>query len=166
MKTLRWIPAIILLLAMSGCAAHTASSPSVPPPPSTTPNADWTIKGNFSFDFTNYVPCSATVTKGCISGWTWGYLNGANQLPIATLAEPVPLCSQTILVNCQVPASTPTLFNFQGNSQLAVGQINFYAVTNATALDGSTQTSVPDTTASPSTIPAGTAQNLTITSIN
>lgn len=78
---------LLPLLLLYGCPK--ATTVNVPPPP----NADWTVTINFTYDFTNFVPCSATVTSGCISGFTWGYMSGTSQVPLKT--SPANVCSGT-----------------------------------------------------------------------
>lgn len=160
MKTLAAL--CLSLLLLSGCPKATAPVP----PPITTPNPDFTITGSWQYDFTNFVPCSATVTTGCISGFTWGYINGTTLVPIATMAEPVPACSASVTANCQsVSGTQPQTFKFQGNSQLAIGSVNFYVVVNSITTTGAAQVSAADQTASPSTIAAGIPAALTVSSI-
>src|SRR5690348_9511785 len=81
------IALIGICLASIGCP-----KPGATPPPQI--NKDWAITVSLNYDFTNFVPCSSTVTKGCISGFTWGYLQGSTQVPVKT--SPASICSGTV----------------------------------------------------------------------
>ena len=136
--------AVLLSLALAllvGCA----KAPPVKPPPPT--NKDWKITVSWNYDFTNYFQCSATVTKGCISGFTWGYISGGTQVPLHTTTTSV--CS----------TATPAACSDNANSQLPVGAFSFYAVANFVDVNGNAGTS-PQTTVS-QTINAAAVTNFT-----
>jgi hypothetical protein len=97
--------------------------------------------------------CSASVTSGCISGFTWGYLNAAGaQVPLKTSA--VSVCSGT----AQPQACTDT-----ANSQLPIGSDTFTIVVNYIDSTGKPQTTAPVTAASPTVIAAGLPSAFTVT---
>lgn len=100
----------LLVLFCYGCKPVPAPVP--PPPP-----ADFTVTITFNFDFTNYVPCSATVTKGCVSGFQWGYMQGAT--PVALKTSPPTICSGTNPEPC-----TDTT-----NATVGIGTIVPYVIT-------------------------------------
>lgn len=155
---------LIVALIITGCAG--AKTVTVTPPPPPPVNADYTITGTFTFDFTNNFACSPSVTTGCVSGFAWGYMNGATLVNIASLTEPIPVCSATVTQNCAIAATTqPTAFNFQGNSQLPVGAVNFGADTLSITNAGAAVTSSVDTTTTPTNIAAGSVANLAVTSV-
>lgn len=109
MKNL-WLLLGLAILA-AGCGA---SNPvTVTPPPV---NKDWTITLTFSYDFTNFAPCSSTVTKGCINGFTWGYLQGSNHIPLQT--APVTACTGS---------TNPKPCSATVNALLGIGQVTPYA---------------------------------------
>jgi hypothetical protein len=68
-----------LVVLLTGCAARPTPTP-VPTPV----NKDFLVTVTFNYDFTNFVPCSPTVTKGCITGFSWGYMQGAIPVPLKT----------------------------------------------------------------------------------
>lgn len=67
------------MLLLCGCAMQ----PVIPPTPAPI-NKDFTITATWTHDFTNFAACSTTVTKGCITGFSWGYLTGSTQTVLHT----------------------------------------------------------------------------------
>lgn len=103
-----------LAIITAGCGA---SNPvTVTPPPI---NKDWTITATWSYDFSNYAPCSSTVTKGCINGFTWGYLQGSNHIPLQT--APVTACTGS---------TNPKPCSATVNALLGIGQVTPYVIAN------------------------------------
>lgn len=143
MKTL-FLP-LLLVLVLAGCATKTP----VPVPPPI--NKDWTITATFNFDFTNFNACSANVPTGCITGFTWGYLNGATQVPLHT--APVTICAGT---------NQPQACNDVAQSKLPIGGVTFYASANFIDNKGVSGTSNAITTASPTTISADGVSNFQV----
>ena len=103
-----WVPFL-------GFGCH--ATPNPPPPPK-----DWLITVTFNYDFTNFVPCSGTVTKGCISGFTWGYVEGGTNFPLKTSLPAI--CTGT---------TNPKPCTDTANSTLGIGPWNAYVV--ATGID-------------------------------
>ncbi len=103
-------------LAIAGCAARNSAGNSLANPPAA---KDWTITATWQENFTNYVPCSSTVAKGCVSGFTWGYLQGTTEVPLKTSAASV--CTGS----AQPETCTDTT-----NATLGIGPITFYVVAN------------------------------------
>src|ERR1022692_3583229 len=66
---------LLLILTTLICLASCTKSAPVTPPAPPPVNKDWLITASFSYNFTNYMQCSASVTSGCITGFTWGYAN-------------------------------------------------------------------------------------------
>ena len=109
-----------LVLLLCGCP-NTPVTPPVPPTP-----GDWLVSINLSYDFSNFVPCSATVTKGCISGFQWGYMSGTSQVPLKT--SPVTICAGST----QPEACTDTT-----NATVGIGAVVPYAIANGFDNSGS-----------------------------
>lgn len=105
------LPLLLLLVGCGGANVVTSTPPPV--------NADWTITLSFNYDFTNYVPCSASVTKGCISTFTWGYMQGTTQMPLKT--SPASVCAG---------ATQPEACIDTANSTLGIGSVVPYAIAN------------------------------------
>jgi hypothetical protein len=131
---------------------------SVTPPAPPPVNKDWLITASFTYNFTNYMQCSASpasgtsVTSGCITGFTWGYLNAQGaQVPLKT--SPVAVCSG---------ASQPQACTDTANSQLPIGSDTFTIVVNYIDSTGKPQVTSPVTSASPTVIAAGLPQGFTI----
>jgi len=150
------IPARLILLtilATSICLASCTKSVPVTPPAPPPVNKDWLITASFSYNFTNYMQCSASVNSGCITGFTWGYTNAQGaQVPLKTSA--VSVCSGT----AQPQACTDT-----ANSQLPIGSNIFTIVVNYVDAAGKPQVTAPVTAASPTVIAAGLPSGFTIT---
>lgn len=119
---------VSLLLLISGCRA------AAPVPPG--PNKDWTITVTFKFDFTNYLPCSTTVTKGCVTGFTFGYSQGGTQVPLKT--SPTSICTG---------ATQPQTCTDTVNSVLGIGPTIFYVTANGIDNSGAAVTSNPNSSA-------------------
>ncbi|MGH9687743.1 MAG: hypothetical protein ACRD5K_11695 [Candidatus Acidiferrales bacterium] len=127
----------LLATALTGCAAQkTATNPPASPPT----QQDWTVTAAWQENFTNFVPCSSTVTKGCVSGFTWGYLQGTTRVAIKTSAPTV----------CAGPTQPETCTDTV-NATLGIGPVTFYIVANyvdnagiatSTAADQSAQQNV------------------------
>ncbi|MGA9883575.1 MAG: hypothetical protein WBQ34_07645 [Candidatus Acidiferrales bacterium] len=110
--------AVLCLLAtgLTGCAAKkTAINPPANPPS----QQDWSVTATWQENFTNFVPCSSTVTKGCVSGFTWGYLQGTTQVALKTSAPTV----------CAGPTQPETCTDTV-NATLGIGPVIFYIVAN------------------------------------
>lgn len=102
---------LALLLALGGCSTkHVTGNP----PPV---NQDWSITAAWNYDFTNFPQCSATVTKGCVSGFTWGYLQSGNQVALKTSA--VGVCTG---------ATQPETCTDSTNALLGIGTVQYYIV--------------------------------------
>ena len=99
---------------IAGCQKAPISNP--PPPP---PHIDWTITVTWFYDWTNYVQCSATVTKGCVSSFTWGFVQGTNQVPLKT--SPPTVCTGT---------AQPQICSDTVNQVLGIGPTVFYVTAN------------------------------------
>src|ERR1700689_4682827 len=149
------IPARLILLTILAtliCLSSCTKSVPVPPPAPPPVNKDWLITANFSYNFTNYMQCSASVTSGCISGFTWGYLNAQGaQVPLKTSA--VSVCSG---------ASQPQACTDTANSQLPIGSDTFTIVVNYLDSTGKSQNTSPVTSSSPVVIAAGLPQGFSI----
>ena len=129
MTHLRKMVGLVAVLLLAGCAAKPPVTP--PPPP---PVKDWTITVTFNYDFTNFVPCSATVTKGCITGFTWGYLQSGASIPLKTSA--VTVCTGV---------TQPETCTDVTNSTLGIGPITYYAIANGIDNNGAAVSSTPGT---------------------
>src|ERR1700691_5656212 len=148
----------MVLIAPFWFASCTKTVPVTPPAPPPV-NKDWLITGSFSYSCTNYMQCGASaagnvgVTSGCITGFTWGYLNAQGvQVPLKTSA--VSVCSGS----AQPQACTDT-----ANSQLPIGSNIFTIVVNYIDAAGKPQVTAPVTAASPTVIAAGLPSGFTIT---
>jgi hypothetical protein len=140
-----------ILIASLWLASCTKSVPVTPPAPPPI-NKDWLITATFSYNFTNYMQFSASVASGCITGFTWGYLNAQGvQVPLKTSV--VTVCSGTT----QPQACTDT-----ANSQLPIGSNTFTIVVNYIDSAGKPQVTPPVTSAAPTVIAAGLPQSFTI----
>ena len=141
----------IVLIApfwFASCAKTVPVTPPAPPPV----NKDWLITASFSYNFTNYMQCGASVTSGCITGFTWGYLNAqGTQVPLKP--SPVTVCSG---------ASQPQACTDTANSQLPIGSDSFTIVVNYIDSTGKPQITSPVTSSSPTVIAAGLPQGFTI----
>ena len=143
---------LLTILTMSSWLASCAKTLSVTPPAPPPVNKDWLITASFSYNFTNYMQCSASVTSGCITGFTWGYLNAqGEQVPLKTSL--VTVCSGT----SQPQACTDT-----ANSQLPIGSDTFTIVVNYIDSAGKPQVTSPVVSATPTVIAAGLPQGFTI----
>ena len=125
MRTIRTLA--IVVLGLSGCAGQRPAPTPIPP----SPIKDWTVTATWSYDFTNFPICSATVTKGCISGFTWGYLQGSTQIPLKT--SPTSACSG---------ATQPETCTDTANSQLGIGSVIPYGIANGIDNNGNPVSSV------------------------
>jgi len=138
--------ALCLLLFCFGCA-KTVPVP-VPPPI----QKDFTITGTWKYDFTNFAACSATVTKGCISGFSWGYLQGATEVPLKSSAT-----------SACTGATQPEPCTDVVNSQLPMGSLTFYLLANFIDNSGNAGTTAAVDTANPTVITAGAATAFSVT---
>jgi len=134
------------IICLAGCGA---SNPVSVKPPAINP--DWAITVQFNYDFTNFVSCSATVTKGCITGFTWGYTEGGLNVPLKT--SPPTICAGT---------TQPQTCTDTANSTLGIGTWNAYVQANALDNTGAAVKSGVD--ASPNyTVVLGAATNISAT---
>lgn len=134
-----------LVVFSFGCAAHNPTP--VPVPPS--PLRDWTITVSFSYDFTNFPACSATLTAGCVTSFTWGYLvKGTTQVPVKTTAVPYPVCvipvPNPLTAPCADTTTTPLTFHDVGNGVMGIGAVTPYVVANGIDNNGVAVSSIPD----------------------
>jgi len=131
---------LISLMLTVGCAKHI---PVTPPG-----NVDFAITVTWNYNFTNFAQCSGTVTKGCISGFTWGYLQGSTQVPLHTV-------STTACTGSTQPEScTDTT-----NSQLHMGSLTGYIAANFVDNSGNPGSTPVVTTATPTTVTADLPTN-------
>lgn len=119
---------LALGLVLSGCHGASTVPVTTTPPPS--PNPDWTLVAKFNFDFTNYVPCSTAVTKGCITGFTFGYSQSGSNVPLKT--STVSICTG---------ATQPQTCTDTVNSVLGIGPTVFYVTANGIDNSGAAVTS-------------------------
>ena len=157
MKNTPKICLLAILTTSLWLASCTKTVPVTPPAPSPV-NKDWLITASFSYNFTNYMQCSPSaasgtnVTSGCITGFTWGYLNAqGEQVPLKT--SPVTVCSG---------ASQPQTCSDTANSQLPIGSDVFTIVVNYIDAAGKPQVTSAVTSATPTVIAAGLPQGFTI----
>lgn len=131
-----------LALALTGCA----KKPVIVTPPG--PPVDFPVTIHFNYDFTNFFVCSATVAKGCVSGFSWGYMQGATQVPLDTVTTAA--CS----------GAQPQTCSDLKNSQLPIGSVIFYVRANIIDNVGVIGQSAPGLTV-PSAVPADAPTNVT-----
>lgn len=133
-----------LLLALStwGCRASAPTPPSI---------ADWTLTITFTYDFTNFPVCSATVTKGCVSGFNWGYIQSANSITVKT--SPTTICAGT---------TQPLTCTDTANTQLGIGPTTYFVDAVGVDNNGAAVTSV-DGTSAPDNIVIGVPTTPTVT---
>lgn len=91
----------IATLMLAGCSTQPVHITTPPPPPTT---VDFPVTVTWQYDFTNFFPCSTTVTKGCINTFSVGYQSGSMQVVLNT--APVTACTGTTQ-----PESCTTSFN-------------------------------------------------------
>jgi hypothetical protein len=97
-------------------------------------------------------PSGTSVTSGCITGFTWGYLNAQGALvPLKT--SPASVCSG---------ASQPQVCNDTANSQLPIGSNTFSIVVNYIDAAGKPQVTSAVSSSSPVVIAAGLPQGFAI----
>ena len=113
--------ALLTLLILVGCSAKA---------PVPAPIKDWSITVGFNYDFTNFPVCSATVTKGCITGFTWGYTQG-------TVSTPLKTSTTTICTGSTQPLACVDT----ANSTLGIGPTTFYAIANGIDNNGNSVSS-------------------------
>jgi len=141
-------------LWLASCTKTVPVTPPAPPPV----NKDWLITANFSYNFTNYMQCGASaasdvsVTSGCITGFTWGYLN-AQGVQVPLKISPVSVCSGS---------TQPQSCTDSANSQLPIGSDTFTIVVNYIDSTGKPQITSPVTSSSPVVIAAGLPQGFSI----
>lgn len=149
MRTWKRAAAAMLLTTAAivlGACSHTPIKPPVPPPV----NKDWAITLNWNYDFTNFIKCSPTVTTGCITGFTVGYMQGTTQVALPNNTVPVTVCTGAV---------QPQPCQYSGNSQLPIGDITWFCVTNFVRNNGTTGTATA-TSAVPTKVDALSATNL------
>ncbi len=144
MKTIN-ILVLTVALIFAGCAAQNPVTPVVPV------NPDFTINVTFNYDYTNFAACSGTLTKGCISGFTWGYLQGTTQVQLKTSANTA--CTGT---------TQPEACSDSTNSQLPMGSLTFYVIANYIDNSGNTGSTSAATTPTPTTVTAGAPTNAAV----
>jgi hypothetical protein len=112
LRLTRLLTCLVCLLAFCGCASSPRPTP-VPPPP----NRDWSITATWNFDFTNFVPCSATITRGCVSSFLWGYMQGGTPVLLKTSLPAVctgttqpETCTDTTNATLGIGPVTPYIF--------------------------------------------------------
>jgi hypothetical protein len=130
------------LLLFSGCAAQK-------PAPVPAPLRDWTITANWQYDFSNFPSCSATVTTGCVTGFTWGYLKGATQTQVPLKTSLLPFTPCAVAPAVQVPpcvdtTTTPLTFHDTANGIVGIGPVTPYVVANGLDNNGVAVSSTPD----------------------
>lgn len=120
-------------ILLASCAEKKAA---VNPPTNPPSQQDWTVTATWHEDFTNFVPCSATVTRGCVSGFTWGYVQGTSQVALKTSAPSV----------CAGPTQPETCTDAV-NATLGIGPVTFYCIANFIDNAGSSGSTAPDQSA-------------------
>lgn len=139
MGLMKKIATLVLGCALlTGCAGSKPVTPVTPPPI----NKDFSISLTWNYDFTNNFQCSATVTKGCVSGFTVGYMQGAAQVALPNNSVPLSACTGS---------TQPETCKYTGNSQLPIGQITWFATANGFDNNGTAVTATA-TSASPTTV--------------
>lgn len=78
----------------------------------------------FNYDFSGFATCSSTVTRSCVSGFTWGYLSGTSRTALHTTTAAVcsgqpAACTDSISV--QMPSTQPTVFYVVANGVDSAG---------------------------------------------
>jgi hypothetical protein len=131
-------------MLLAGCAAHNPPKPPI--------NPDFLVTVNFNFDFTNFSPCSGTVTTGCINGFKWGYLSGSNQVVLKTSAPSI--CTGS---------TQPEACTDSTNTKLPMGSLTFYALATFVDNTGAAGVSDPGVTAVPSVVTAPNPTGVTVT---
>ncbi len=126
MKHLFRFAAFALLVCAAGLHAQTT------PPAST----DHTFTVNWSL-ITGYPPCSATVTKACI----WGYTETITSPLSPTDQSVIPSCSATVTTNCLGPTSST--FAYTPGGLLYCGTWTGSLVTNYLDGNGNAAVSTP-----------------------
>jgi hypothetical protein len=152
MRTISRIALAVILAAgmiSSGCTKKTPVTPPGTPPV----NKDFLITATWTYNFTNFMQCSSTVTAGCINGFTWGYLNAAGAQVALKTSVPSVCTGSTQPQTCTDTA----------NSQLPIGSDTFSIVVNYLDSTGKAQTTTAVTTASPTVIAAGLPAGFSIT---
>jgi hypothetical protein len=96
----------VLLLLLAGCAIR--KPPVTPPGP-----ADFTLDVSVtSEDLVNFPPCSAALSKGCITGYPWGY---------CALGSTASACAAPVTVKTAPPPAAGTTVADQSNALLPMG---------------------------------------------
>lgn len=140
---------IALLLFMLLCLSLVACVHNVTPPPP--PNQDFTVTATWQYNFSNFPGCSSTVTTSCISGFTWGYLNGSTQVPL-----------KTSLPSACTGSTQPESCTDNTQSLLPMGSVTFYLVVNTMNSSGQAG-SLPPVNSNPVTTAASNALNFSVT---
>ena len=136
-------------LLLSSACAHRVTPP-VPSPV----NKDYTITATWNYDFTNIVPCSASVAKGCISSYSIIYSSPSGSTKVTLSTAPVTSCSGTKqLESC----------SFVFNSQLPVAPngLVWTVVTNFIDVNG-TNGSTSGATGNTTDVVAGEASSVVV----
>lgn len=104
--------AAVLVLFLTGCAAH------VTPGPKPGPIVDHTITVTWNQSFVNNNACSATIKTSCISGFNVGYIVGSAQTQLHN--DPASVCTGSAQ-----PLACTTTFN----GLVPIGNVTFYVAT-------------------------------------
>jgi hypothetical protein len=131
-----------LVLFCVGCVAQKPV-----PVPIPAPLRDWTLTANWQYDFTNFATCSTTVTAGCVTGFTWGYLKGTTQVPLKTSLLPFTPCAVAPAVQvppCVDTTTTPLTFHDTASGVVGIGPVTPYVVANGLDNNGVAVSSTPD----------------------
>lgn len=141
---------LLPLILLAGCATTPR------PTPIPAPLKDWTLTATWSFDFTNFPQCATTITtggnKGCISGFSWGYMQGG--VPVQLKVAPLTACTG---------ATQPMTCTDTTNATVGIGTVTAYVIANGYDNNGIVVASVPDLAATPNTVAIGTPTNAALT---
>lgn len=135
--------ASLACVALAGLAAGMVGCKNnVVTPPVT--NADHTVTLKWSQNEADNPPCSATVTKSCLSGYTEGFVFGGTTT--ALHSDDMSVCTGTT-----EPLSCTTTFQ---TAALPIGTVNFSLVLNYVDGNGAAQSLAAVTTGTATTVAA------------